>query len=212
MSRESSRAALADEVQRFELDLRRMTIELVRAVFATELERRTKPKAARPKTARRRRQPARRARSRPQSVTTKTSLPSIAVVAHPTQAEPVGVVPSIGEAKTAMDQIEEQVRTADTPRWTRESVVESLGAWLFSGEPAEAAFIRRHGPKGLVPAATKFFGRFDAALNTANLAIAGQVDAQRKAKGPEARERLPSLRELARRQQQRRRAAAGGPT
>lgn len=56
--------------------------------------------------------------------------------------------------------------------WTREMVIEELATWLLGGTAVEAAFINRHGKPGLVTSAKKIFGRFDAALNAANLALA----------------------------------------
>ncbi|HTJ47553.1 MAG TPA: hypothetical protein VL463_35885 [Kofleriaceae bacterium] len=58
-------------------------------------------------------------------------------------------------------------------RWTRETVIAELCEWLISGI-VEPAFLRRHGKPGLVPAATRIFGRFDSALNVANLYLAKQ--------------------------------------
>ncbi len=56
--------------------------------------------------------------------------------------------------------------------WTRESVVAELGTWLLTGTVVEAAFVTKHGKPGLVAAARKHFGRFDAALNAANVHLA----------------------------------------
>ena len=92
--------------------------------------------------------------------------------------------------------------------WTREAVIAELGGWLLGGRVVEAAFLKRHGPPGLVAAAKKLFGRFDAALNAANLAVADQVQTKRRAEREAAREHLPTLGELARRQQRRRSAHA----
>jgi hypothetical protein len=58
-------------------------------------------------------------------------------------------------------------------RWTRETVIAELCEWLISGI-VEPAFLRRHGKPGLVAAATRIFGRFDSALNVANLYLAKQ--------------------------------------
>lgn len=55
--------------------------------------------------------------------------------------------------------------------WTIESVLDELSTWLLSGT-SDAAFVSRHGPTGLVLAAKRFFGRFDAALNAANVRLA----------------------------------------
>lgn len=93
-------------------------------------------------------------------------------------------------------------------QWTRERVVSELGTWLLGGN-ADAAFVKRHGPPGLVAAAKRHFGRFEAALNAANLAISDQVAAKRRDRRQEAKA-LPTLRELAWQQQRRRRGARSG--
>jgi hypothetical protein len=57
-------------------------------------------------------------------------------------------------------------------RWTRETIVEELARWMLTGSALDASFVRRHGPPGLVSAALRIFGRFDAALNVAGLHVA----------------------------------------
>lgn len=59
--------------------------------------------------------------------------------------------------------------------WTREAVVQELTAFLRTKFVVDGAFISRHGPPGLVTAAKKHFGRLDAALNVASLAVAKQT-------------------------------------
>lgn len=49
--------------------------------------------------------------------------------------------------------------------WTRESIINELATWVSSGTAIDAAFMARHGPRGLVAAARKIFGRFEAAMN-----------------------------------------------
>jgi hypothetical protein len=56
--------------------------------------------------------------------------------------------------------------------WTREAVVAELANWLLTGTVIEAAFLSKHGKPGLVAAARRHFGRFDAALNAANVQLA----------------------------------------
>lgn len=58
--------------------------------------------------------------------------------------------------------------------WTRERVLAELATWLRTGQAVEAAFVARYGQPGLVPAAKRLFGRFDAALNAANVHLARQ--------------------------------------
>jgi hypothetical protein len=57
-------------------------------------------------------------------------------------------------------------------RWTRDTIIDELAGWLMTGSPLDPAFVQRHGPAGLVPAARRIFGRFDAALNVAGLHVA----------------------------------------
>ncbi len=54
-------------------------------------------------------------------------------------------------------------------RWTRDSIVSELATWMLSGTVIDAQFMTRHGPKGLVAAIRRVFGRFEAALNVAAL-------------------------------------------
>ncbi|HEX8109681.1 MAG TPA: hypothetical protein VF516_18245 [Kofleriaceae bacterium] len=54
-------------------------------------------------------------------------------------------------------------------RWTRDSIVSELATWMLSGTVIDAQFMTRHGPKGLVAAVRRVFGRFEAALNVAAL-------------------------------------------
>ncbi|TMQ10500.1 MAG: hypothetical protein E6J90_32015 [Deltaproteobacteria bacterium] len=54
-------------------------------------------------------------------------------------------------------------------RWTRESIIVELATWLLAGTAIDAQFLARHGPRGLMAAARRVFGRFEAALNVAAL-------------------------------------------
>lgn len=56
-------------------------------------------------------------------------------------------------------------------QWTHESIIHELATWMSSGTAIDAAFVSRHGPPGLVPAARRIFGRFEAALNVAGLHV-----------------------------------------
>lgn len=77
-------------------------------------------------------------------------------------------------------------------KWTRERVIAELCEWLISGI-VEPAFLRRHGKPGLVTAATRIFGRFDSALNVANLYLAKQYPDGPPAKRTAAPARAPRL-------------------
>lgn len=53
--------------------------------------------------------------------------------------------------------------------WTADSVIDALVPFVKSRMEVDASFVKRHGPKGLVAAAIRFFGRYPAALNRASL-------------------------------------------
>lgn len=57
-------------------------------------------------------------------------------------------------------------------QWTREAIIDELARWMVTGTAIDASFLKRNGPPGLVPAAIRVFGRFDAALNVAGLHVA----------------------------------------
>ena len=57
-------------------------------------------------------------------------------------------------------------------RWTRDAIITELASWMTNGSMVDASFMKRHGPPGLVAAALREFGRFDAALNVASLQVA----------------------------------------
>jgi hypothetical protein len=57
-------------------------------------------------------------------------------------------------------------------RWTRDAIIDELARWMMTGTALDASFVKRNGPPGLVPAAIRVFGRFDAALNVAGLHVA----------------------------------------
>jgi len=60
-----------------------------------------------------------------------------------TEPEPVRHEPRIEPTATPSGRL----------RWTRETIVEALASWLLARSPTEAAFVARHGPRGLVAAA-----------------------------------------------------------
>lgn len=64
------------------------------------------------------------------------------------------------------------VRGGKRVRWTRESIINELARWMVTGTAIDSSFLKRHGPPGLVTAALRIFGRFDAALNVAGLQVA----------------------------------------
>ncbi|MEP6864172.1 MAG: hypothetical protein ABJE66_26335 [Deltaproteobacteria bacterium] len=56
--------------------------------------------------------------------------------------------------------------------WTRDAIINELASFLASGTTIDASFVNRYGPRGLVAATKREFGRFDAALNVASLRVA----------------------------------------
>jgi hypothetical protein len=73
--------------------------------------------------------------------------------------------------------------------WTRERIISELATWMLSGTAIDAQFMTRHGPKGLVAAIRRVFGRFEAALNVAAL-----HNAKLYPEGPPARGASPGRR------------------
>jgi len=159
-----ARTALAEAVARFQAEAERLALAAVRAVIEQELARRG----------------ARSEPSRPRKGTPKKrnqrQLTLALAVAPERQLELSFVQPS-SEPEAATDatpttaQQPSSVLTGRRGRvaWTRESIVTELATWLLGKTVIDAAFMTRHGPKGLVAAARRVFGRFDAALNVAAL-------------------------------------------
>lgn len=161
---------MLDEVSRFDDAIRRLALDIVAAVFTAELARRAEEEAASRAAAPR----PPRGRRRRAAAAAPVAAVAVAAVA-PAPAEPA----------------------ARKRGWTREQVVAELGQWILGGTVVEASFVKRHGAPGLVAAAKKHFGRFEAALNAASLAVAPQAAELRAArKGGLG----VSLRALARRQ------------
>ena len=66
-------------------------------------------------------------------------------------------------------------RAAESPsqrEWSRTRVVTELAQWLLEDPTVDAATLGRRGQNALAVAARRLFGRFDAALNAANLHLA----------------------------------------
>lgn len=123
-----------------------------------------------------------------------TTAAATAPIVAETSTEPVMTDRANTEASTAASGATEPAAMADsrggtateaTPagpasgqsggkrvRWTRESIIDELARWMVTGTALDASFVKRNGPPGLVPAAIRVFGRFDAALNVAGLHVA----------------------------------------
>jgi len=169
-----ARTALAEAVARFQAEAERLALAAVHAVIEQELARR----GARAK-------PSRPRKGRPKKGSQRQL--TLALAAGPKrqlelsfgQANAVGVVQPRGELEAATDARPTTAQQALSPlagrkgqgriHWTRETIVSELAASLLGGTSIDAAFMTRHGPKGLVAAARRVFGRFDAALNVAAL-------------------------------------------
>lgn len=145
MRRSDTHPALTDEVERFQAEVSRLAFDAVREIVRQELDRR---RAQQPKPSRGRRRAA--AASSPPA-TQAAQAPA----APSPRPSPASAVP--GKGKRA--------------QWTRETVTDELTNWMLGGASSDAAFVKRHGPPGLVAAARRIFGRFEAALNVAAINI-----------------------------------------
>jgi hypothetical protein len=192
MRRHESRTALDDALARFQAEVQRLALAVARTVIEQELARRRAGiEPARPRKGR----PAQPTRSQlelrfgqapqPQldlplaSQAAPEAAPRGAPAEPPREAEPAdvsaaAVAPAPAPAPAPV------TATPDSPtgrpagargrtRWTRDTIISELATWLLSGTAIDAQFMTRHGPKGLVAAIRRVFGRFDAALNLAAL-------------------------------------------
>lgn len=183
-----ARTALAEAVARFQAEAERLALAAVHAVIEQELARRV----ARAEPSRPRKGRAKKGRQR-QLTLALAVAPKSQLELSFGQPDAVGAVPRAEpEHEHEHEQHEHEQRdaleaatdarptTAQPPsspltgrqgriQWTREKLVSELAAWLLGGTAIDAAFMTRHGPKGLVAAARRVFGRFDAALNVAAL-------------------------------------------
>ncbi|HSR99613.1 MAG TPA: hypothetical protein VLM79_21320 [Kofleriaceae bacterium] len=184
------RTALADAIARFQAEAERLAFAAVRAVIEQELARRgarrerSRPGKGIPKK-RNQRQLTLALAATPQP----QPQPQLELSFVPPNA--VGVVvpagspaesghehhPPRSELEAATDSAPATAQPPLGPltgrrgrvQWTRDNIVTELATWLLGGTVIDAAFMTRHGPKGLVAAARRVFGRFDAALNVAAL-------------------------------------------
>ena len=182
MSRSDNRAALTDEVARFQAEVQSLAFAVVRAVVQQELERkrqeleRKKPAPTRKQQELDFGQPAKRPRGRPRTQKPASPAPAAAPTmdtattastpAPASEPAPSGQPPATPAASTAPAS-----GSRKRVPWTRESIVNELANWMLSGTAIDATFVTRHGPPGLVAATRRVFGRFDAALNVAALHV-----------------------------------------
>jgi hypothetical protein len=202
---------LREELARFTVEVQRLTLAIVRDILRKEVDllRTTlaqpgsgrgprggtiaiQPATPRPRA--RRTQAAPRmppapslAEAQDQPVTPErsspASAPSSAPSSAPGSAEPQD--PSAAAAQAGASPAGGRKRTA----WTRDSIIQELASWIVSGTEIDATFVQRHGPPGLVAAARRIFGRFDAALNVAGLHVSKLYP-----DGPPAQAARPPLR------------------
>jgi hypothetical protein len=156
MRHSDNRAALTEEVARFQAEIRRIAVAAAQAIVKDELDRRRARLAAgarrrtlltAPEPARPREQPVRETAAAPEP-------PREPAAAGAAAAAAAAAAPANGRKRSP---------------WTREAIIEELASWMASGTAIDAAFVARHGPPGLVAATRRIFGRFDAALNVAGL-------------------------------------------
>jgi len=151
MRRPLTEAPIAAEMARFQESVRGLAVETVRSIVRQELQRRIEVIAASLEAPPR----ARRRDRRPQPVI----QPSLAGVDEAKEH-------STGTTGAPPDDAGERKR-----RWTRDAIINELAGWLVSGTTIDASFVKRYGPRGLVAATRKEFGRFEAALNVASLQV-----------------------------------------
>jgi hypothetical protein len=187
MRRSDNRAALTDEVARFQSEVQRLAFAAIRAVLKQELDRRlAKLQPTRQRAA---------SRGRPGSAVVPAPVRTRARPPAPPAGGPERVPrtrDTVRDTVTARDAVTARdtvtavepaaVKTREQPPdppaggrkrvpWTREAIINELASWMLSGTAIDATFVTRHGPPGLVAATRRVFGRFEAALNVAGLHV-----------------------------------------
>jgi hypothetical protein len=187
MKRFDIRAAVDEELARFEEEVRILAYAIARAVLREELESKPLQLVFKPLPAPTGRQAKRLAdepdepiAARPEPKATRRKRAELADQVEPAEPEAVPQLElqlaNAGAAPDAAAVAPPPAPAAPTPQprapevhkrvqWTRESIINELATWVSSGTAIDAAFMARHGPRGLVAAARKIFGRFEAAMN-----------------------------------------------
>jgi hypothetical protein len=181
MKRSVSRAALTDEVARFQAEVQRLALAAAREIIKQEIDRRlAKPEPARQRAER----PGRSDTAAVPAAGAHEQL-LLPVVGNEQAASPPAVAseqaassPAEGQEQAANPPAEARPQPTSSPTgsrkrvpWTRESIINELATWMLSGTAIDAPFVTRHGPPGLVAASRRVFGRFEAALNVAGLHV-----------------------------------------
>jgi hypothetical protein len=145
--------SLTEELARFEAAVEAAAWAIVAEVLATEVQRRAQ-------------------QATPTPIATPTpppiATPVLTPIAPPVLT-PIATPTPVAAADAAAEPAPAPPASGRRPRWTQATIVDELCTWLLGGTAVEASYLRRHGPPGLVAAAKRLFGRFDAALNAANL-------------------------------------------
>ena len=152
MIRSEHRAALTEEVARFQADVRRLALAAAHAIVQQELDRRRVKRPGRAATA----------AAAPRKRQAATSAGAAAAAPAKPAPQPAAAPEAVTAAPPAPGK---------RGKWTRETIISELATWMLSGTAIDAAFVTRHGPPGLVAAARRVFGRFEAALNVAGLRV-----------------------------------------
>lgn len=178
MRRSYHRAALTEAllqaIARFHADVRQLARTVLRHELARILATLEPTLASAPEDAGTRKQPAATRRTRKPAVVERTRAeqavaePAVATAAV-AEASIEAAEPSAPVAAATASGPPRQAGARKRTQWTRETIVDELATWLLSGTAIDAAFMTRHGPRGLVTATRRVFGRFDAALNIAGL-------------------------------------------
>ena len=185
MRRSDNRAALTDEVARFQAEITRLAFATIREIVQRELDRRRAgqpaPSRAKPRPKRGVAAPRMETRSAPSAAQLSLGLgesaaaqAAAAAAGDPSTGEATGAAPPApgdGTAPSAESAPEPGGRGRKRVPWTREAIIKELASWMSSGTAIDATFVTRHGPPGLVAATRRVFGRFEAALNVAGLHV-----------------------------------------
>lgn len=182
MRRHDSRAALDEVIARFQAEVERLALAAARSVIEQELARRrarlepARPRKTRPAQPTRRQlelgfgQAPRNQLDLPlASQAAAEAAPRAGAPEPAREGEPAGPPDAAVAPAPVTPAPQPGVPPAGRGRWTRETIISELATWMLSGTAIDAQFMTRHGPKGLVAAIRRVFGRFDAALNLAAL-------------------------------------------